>query len=407
MSPSQLTWLDYSEDDQQRAREIVALFSQRESRDELGIGVVRDALSDALFPGTSVLLTRARYFLFVPWLFREGSRRGYSGPPLTGWIDGQERRLVEALRAGGDTEGLVGRIAGSTVQNLPSAIYWNSLRRFGILRHGGTATQVAGLPQRSGATDDATELLERTDAVWDLSIPAPPPDFFGMERCDFALTRAEADWLTERIVAAQPETLLAFLVATGARPAEQVTAPWEDPAALHAPRHIAAPLAEARRFALAMHGAALLYNILLCKRADELGLSEYTGHRDTYAADLAEWEEEVAASDLAGWDTGALWALVVERGDSVTFRTRGFVEQWLDLSPTGANPGLASHQAARELVAQRELLQKGGQARLKNDRLMRQWGGSAGYARLNFRWPVVRRLLGDIVGGRGRNRAVA
>ena len=59
-----LTWLDYSEADQRRAREIVAMFSQRESRDELGLGRIRDALSDTLFPGTSVLLTRARYFLF-------------------------------------------------------------------------------------------------------------------------------------------------------------------------------------------------------------------------------------------------------------------------------------------------------------------------------------------------------
>ena len=72
MPPAVLAWLDYSEADQRRAREIVALFSQRESRDELGLGRIRDALSDTLFPGTSVLLTRARYLLFVPWLFREG-----------------------------------------------------------------------------------------------------------------------------------------------------------------------------------------------------------------------------------------------------------------------------------------------------------------------------------------------
>ena len=36
MSPSVLAWLDYSEADQRRARDIVALFSQAESRDELG-----------------------------------------------------------------------------------------------------------------------------------------------------------------------------------------------------------------------------------------------------------------------------------------------------------------------------------------------------------------------------------
>ena len=105
MPPAVLAWLDYSEADQRRAREIVAMFSQRESRDELGLDRIRDALSDTLFPGTSVLLTRARYLLFVPWLFREGARRGSRGPQLASWVDGQERRLIGALREGGDLGG--------------------------------------------------------------------------------------------------------------------------------------------------------------------------------------------------------------------------------------------------------------------------------------------------------------
>ena len=35
---------------------------------------------------------------------------------------------------------------------------------------------------------------------------------------------------------------------------------------------------------------------------------------------------------------------------------------------------------------------EGSQARLKNDRLMRRWGGAAGYSRLNFCWPVASRV---------------
>jgi hypothetical protein len=46
-------------------REMVALFSQHESRDELEIGQIRDFFSDLLFPGTSVIQTRARYYLLV------------------------------------------------------------------------------------------------------------------------------------------------------------------------------------------------------------------------------------------------------------------------------------------------------------------------------------------------------
>jgi hypothetical protein len=64
---SALSWLDFSAEEQRRIREMLRLFEEKESRDGLGIGQVRDAFSDLLFPGTSVLLTRARYFLVVPW----------------------------------------------------------------------------------------------------------------------------------------------------------------------------------------------------------------------------------------------------------------------------------------------------------------------------------------------------
>ena len=42
--PSTLSWLDASAEDQSRMREIVGLFSSKDSRDEIGIGI-RDALS--------------------------------------------------------------------------------------------------------------------------------------------------------------------------------------------------------------------------------------------------------------------------------------------------------------------------------------------------------------------------
>ena len=41
-------------------------FQEKESRDELGLGSVRDSFADQLFPGTSTIQTRLRYTLFVP-----------------------------------------------------------------------------------------------------------------------------------------------------------------------------------------------------------------------------------------------------------------------------------------------------------------------------------------------------
>jgi hypothetical protein len=45
----------------------------KDTIDELGIGVVRDTLSDLMFPGTSVLQTRAKgavALTYLPWSVR-------------------------------------------------------------------------------------------------------------------------------------------------------------------------------------------------------------------------------------------------------------------------------------------------------------------------------------------------
>ena len=401
MPPAVLAWLDYSEADQRRAREIVAMFSQPESRDELGLGQIRDALSDTLFPGTSVLLTRARYLLFVPWLYREGARRGRQGSQLASWVEAQERRLIGALREGGDHEGLIGRFVGEAIQNLPSTIYWNSLRRFDILRHDGTPAQISGLRQISRPLDDATEFVEHSDAVWDPSIPGPPKDFFALTSCDFALTRDEATWLAERISQAGPDTLLEFLVAKSTRRSDIAPFAWNDFEVNAATGQVGDAVNEARRFAVAMHGAALLYNVLLAERAEELGLSQHDGRRDYFIDLLDQWRDETDASDLRGWNLDQLWALVAEHGRPISPPTRAFVTQWISLVRGPIEREFADHQAARNLIKEREIHQKRGQARLRNDRLMRQWGGASGSGRLNFRWPVVARLLNDIAQGRG------
>ena len=68
--PSTLTWLDHDPTARERSLRILALFRVRDSRDELGLGAIRDSFSDKLFPGTSTIQTRLRYMLFVPWVYQ-------------------------------------------------------------------------------------------------------------------------------------------------------------------------------------------------------------------------------------------------------------------------------------------------------------------------------------------------
>lgn len=65
--PSSLVWIYTSADEQRCVHVLIALYTQSESRDQLGIGQIHNEFADGLFPGTSTIQTRARYFLRIPW----------------------------------------------------------------------------------------------------------------------------------------------------------------------------------------------------------------------------------------------------------------------------------------------------------------------------------------------------
>ena len=48
--------------------QLVELLGHSETRDELGLGVIRDTFPEGHFPGMSTVQRRMRYFLFVPWM---------------------------------------------------------------------------------------------------------------------------------------------------------------------------------------------------------------------------------------------------------------------------------------------------------------------------------------------------
>lgn len=70
----QIGWIDYGSRDRNKILSILSLLSAPEAVDELGIGVVRDGFADLLFPGTSTIQTRAKYFLLVPYIMMELER---------------------------------------------------------------------------------------------------------------------------------------------------------------------------------------------------------------------------------------------------------------------------------------------------------------------------------------------
>src|SRR4051795_11647820 len=105
---STLTWLDFSEHERRKALDVIDLFREKDTRDELGIGTVRDALADLLFPGTNTIQTRAKYFLFVPWMYLALEERQVPANEIRLRARAEELKLVNALIASDSPEGTLG-----------------------------------------------------------------------------------------------------------------------------------------------------------------------------------------------------------------------------------------------------------------------------------------------------------
>ena len=389
-----IAWLDTSPEEQRRVRELIAMFAQNESRDELGIGQIRDAFSNTLFPGTSVIQTRARYFLFVPWIYREGLRLGYSGQGLKAWAGRRERRLIEVLRDTGDVDGLIGRLAGPAVKVLPSTIYWSGLIRYGILTRDTAADQLT-IPIIGAEAD---ELAVRPAGDWNPTLPATPHGFPSREIAGFDMLPGEAIWLTEQISKNAGDTLLAHLLTAAPMPDPSSAAPWDDSACATAPASIRRQLMHAHLFSLAMHGAALLYNLLIGERYEAARYTTISEPIANYRDQLDRWTQECADArhQLACWDRQDMWDLVVHASPRVGLATRYFVDTWLNTVAAGPGAGIADQPDLRALIAGREQKQKKAQSRLVNERLLRTWSGASGSAPLIFRWQQVRRIVIDI-----------
>lgn len=409
---SVLAWLDHDESERRKMLEVVNLFREKGTLDELGIGTIRDTFGDHFFPGTSTIQTRAKYFLFLPWIFQGLEAAGVSSDQVDGRARRDQARLAAALQAGGEgaAKGVIGIDAGERLQRPPSVVYWAGLHRWGILTFSGSLAQyyaaldLPGAGSRQLRSDDGeAELVEVGRRNWHGGMPVPPSSF--LESTSFALSRGEATYLQERILATAPDSLLAHCVRSSQR-VNRVEHIWELPFLDRVPARLRAEIEHARLFALVMHGAGLAYNLLLAERAVETEIHADASFVDRYRSLLEEWAAEMAAnaSALEAWDRPALWATVHDLNPRLRMPARLFAERWMSVAIEDPAE-VADLPAARQLLANRERALKGSLARLANRRALERWSGASGVGRLSYRWPNARIIVSDIIDGLRRPTA--
>jgi hypothetical protein len=391
-----LAWLDFNTAERERTQRVLALFEEREARDELGLGGIRDSFSDYLFPGTSTIQTRLRYLFFVPWIYQELERRRTPAREVVDRARKMELALTQPLlEAHGPEAGVFGRIAKEKLKRLPSSVYWAALRQYGICRYPGGRENFhrdfESLWRRHQRgreeSDGGSEVLDNS---WHPKLPKPPEDF--PENPTFLLTREEADFFRHCLEATCPDSLLMHL-AWRCKPAD-IEFPWEHPDyATFSERHREL-LDNARLFSETMHGAAILYNWML---AEAFPLKEKAAE---YRTMFVDWTKEMTAAKprIRDWNLARFWDLVKHPNHSVTRHAREFVQAWITLLLRhGADLGRSDE--ARQLVRKRETDLKKAKSRFNNRRALEKWGGAAGLGKISFRWGSADQFLRDLWDG--------
>jgi len=379
-------WLDGDDSQRSAMLEVVKLFEDSSTVDELGIGSVRDTFSNSLFPGTSTLHTRVKYFLFIPWLVNDVAQHRWPVDRSRAELRSRETKLISALLAGGEDQGVIGREAKGTLKSMPSELYWASLGIAGIRRW---RTSIAGYFRNSvqhprrGDDPEAELGVERLGMV---TLPPVPGGL--LESTTFRLDGAQAEFLRARIADATRGSLLAWLVVH--RPRSQADWIWDHEARSDFPEELAEIVEEARRFHFTATGPALVYNLMLAELTD----SEEV--RDEYRDHLRTWWEGLESEEIfRDWDRQRFWRRLLTLNPRIRPGTRQFLDGWWSLSETGRH----DTDEARELVTRRELMLKRARARLTYPDARSTWSVGAGTGRLGYRWGIARRHLNDVAEG--------
>ncbi|ELY6226773.1 DUF6361 family protein [Cronobacter muytjensii] len=401
---STLTWIDHDAQARERTLRILTHFQEKESRDELGIGAVRDSLADLLFPGTSTIQTRLRYMLFVPWIYRSLEERKLPAAQFAKEADKAERALVARLKLADDHKGMFGKTAGASLKRLPSSVYWAGLGAWHIRLSPFSQEQYHQriedtYRRRSWLSAQQSQARERNDDAdtglesilnWHPRLPDRPAGF--PDDVTFTLTRDEAEFIRDRIQLACPDSLLAFLALQGG---EQGSAfPWEHPDFACFPCTHQTLLDNARLFSEVMHGAALSYNVQLAEKANRGALVE------AHTENLEAWRASLPLAEIQQWSLNEFWMLTHREGHTITPQTRRFVEQWVN--HIRRSPDVINDKDARALIENRERRLKGPRSRFASSRAREQWRGYSGTGRLAFRWHTARGFLNDLHKGMSR-----
>ena len=410
---SSVGWIDFSRAHHNRVMSLLDMFRDEGVVDELGVGTIRDSLSDLLFPGTSTIQTRAKYFLIVPWIFQDIERRGRITSFLSE-LEESEIDITKVLRSTSKTAGIIGAtLPNANPKRKPSSIYWNGLRTYGILHFKGSIVDYANhlKHHQKKLKNQRIQLIESDGNVpgddrdanhlyqlhlW-YQIPKPPEDW--KTNLSIALSEEEARFLKERIVRSCPESLWACILNYYSDEAKSFAGIIDFLTITNLPVHLKEQVRLAVDFNTIMKGVLIRYNLLIQRNREN-------GRLDEIEPLWQDYWSEIQGHNWHQWATERLWHYC----PYTQYPTKQFVERWIEL----VRAKTFDSASAEQLIKKRELDLKGiSRARLQDRSIAQRQDAFSGIGvredgsveYLTYRWGTVRTFLNDIQNGLANNAA--
>lgn len=368
---------------------ILKMTSEPQALDELGIGRIRDAFSDKMFPGTSTQQKHLKYFTLLPQVYRKATERRYDRvSEVKAEVVRLERIMTEKLlKASPNDTGIAGSNAvrkklSRFVKYDPAYIYNSGLLALEILRstspyahifEASKARHEGHRRQRSDDANTADDADEKAGALQFCAFPNVEYDF--TEECSLDLTTADRDFILEHIRRAEAYKGTLFLHLVD-HPEIVLPDDFSGLGACQLPRELAAIQDQARRFSDFMCMVYARYNYIRSNYEDDR-----QGER--FADSLEEYRK-------SGTDIDAVLATVdgdVREESCKTFCKK--IAECIANGQTGQNGELD------QTIIGREQRVKGTRRKIGNPAYAYDSKKNTG-TRLTYRWETIRQFLREL-----------
>ena len=389
---------------------MLKVLGESGSLDELGVGIVRDSISDLLYPGTSVLHTRAKYYILIPELFKKAMKSGFTtGAEVRNLINTDQDKIARALRRAVDEEtgtkaaGIIGGRSDRGVKMKPTRIYWNALRTTEILCNGDMSfddacSAVAGYNSKTqnivikyeGEDDggDAYDAGAGNFALFNAPCKESIKDY--LDNPTLHLRRDEADYLRSQFlhVPVMKNTLMEYCLKTKTSFEGEALGdiPTDD-----MPEVLRHNLALATEFANFIYGAYIMYNMMFFENGGENATADV---KDRLEEKYKDWKK-----NTPGLPHRDEILKIVKNHEHYKTAIRDFLTKFE--SAVKANPSDICSDEEKRIIRQREQACKSVKAKIGKDYPFQE----IQTAPMNYRHGTGQTIISDILKGMVRDDA--